>query len=55
MAAYADGVMHPSEKDVLLNVCRTLNISKHEFDHLCAMIGGMHSVHQQVVMMVHLR
>ena len=43
MAAYADGVMHPAERDVLLMVCQLLNISRHEFDHLCAMIGGMHS------------
>jgi DnaJ like chaperone protein len=43
MAAYADGVMHPAEKVVLLKICQSLNISKHEFDHLCAMIGGMGS------------
>lgn len=43
MAAYADGVMHPTEKDVLLKICQLLNISKHEFEHLCAMIGGMGS------------
>ncbi len=41
MAAYADGVMHPTEKGVLLKICQLLNISKHEFEHLCAMIGGM--------------
>ena len=41
MAAYADDVMHPAERDVLLKVCQLLNISRHEFDHLCAMIGGM--------------
>lgn len=41
MAAYADGSMHPAEKDVLLKICQVLNISRHEFDHLCAMIGGM--------------
>lgn len=41
MAAYADGVMHPQERSVLLNICQALNISRHEFDHLCAMIGGM--------------
>ena len=43
MAAYADGVMHPAERDVLLKICQLLNVSKHEFEHLCAMIGGMHS------------
>ncbi|MBL1142044.1 MAG: co-chaperone DjlA [Proteobacteria bacterium] len=42
MAAYADGVMEPSERKVLLNICQLLNISQHEFEHLCAMIGGMH-------------
>ena len=43
MAAYADGVVHPAERDVLLKVCQLLNISRHEFDRLCVMIGGMHS------------
>ena len=43
MAAYADGVMDPAERNVLLNICQLLNISQHEFEHLCAMIGGMHS------------
>lgn len=43
MAAYADGVMHPAERDVLLKVCQLLNIARHEFDHLCGMIGGMGS------------
>jgi DnaJ like chaperone protein len=41
MAAYADGVMHPAERKVLLNICQLLKISQHEFEHLCAMIGGM--------------
>lgn len=41
MAAYADGVMHLAERDVLLKICQVLHISQHEFDHLCAMIGGM--------------
>jgi len=43
MAAYADGVMHPAEREILLRVCQLLNISRREFDHLCAMIEGMHS------------
>ena len=43
MAAYADGVMHPAERGVLIKICQLLNISRHEFDHLCAMIGGMGS------------
>tara|TARA_R110002072_G_scaffold119555_2_gene252433 strand:+ start:2226 stop:3014 length:789 start_codon:yes stop_codon:yes gene_type:complete len=41
MAAYADGVMDSAERKVLLNICQLLNVSRHEFDHLCAMIGGM--------------
>jgi len=43
MAAYADGIMHAAERKVLLNICQLLKISQHEFEHLCAMIGGMHS------------
>jgi DnaJ like chaperone protein len=43
MAAYADGVMDKAERKVLLNICQLLNISQHEFEHLCAMIGGMSS------------
>ncbi|HIF50571.1 MAG TPA: co-chaperone DjlA [Thiotrichaceae bacterium] len=43
MAAYADGVMDPAERTVLLNICQILRISQHEFEHLCAMISGMHS------------
>ena len=43
MAAYADGVMHPAERELLLKLCQLLNISRHEFEHLCAMISGMHS------------
>jgi DnaJ like chaperone protein len=43
MAAYADGVMDPAERDVLLNICQILKISKHDFEHLCSMISGMHS------------
>ncbi len=43
MAAYADGVMDSAERKVLLNICQLLNISQHEFEHLCSMIGGMES------------
>lgn len=43
MAAYADGVMDPAERDVLLNICQILKISKRDFEHLCAVISGMHS------------
>ena len=41
MAAYADGVMDPAERNVLLNICQQLRISQQEFEHLCSMIGGM--------------
>ena len=40
MAAYADGVLHPAERGVLLVICRQLGISAAEFEHLCRMIGG---------------
>ena len=43
MAAYADSVMHPAERELLLKLCQQLNVSRHEFEHLCAMLGGMHS------------
>ncbi|MGB1800975.1 MAG: co-chaperone DjlA [Gammaproteobacteria bacterium] len=43
MAAYADGEMHAAERKALLNICQVLRISQHEFERLCAMIGGMHS------------
>lgn len=43
MAAYADGVMDPAERDVLLNICQQLRIPQSEFEHLCNMIGGMDS------------
>ncbi len=43
MAAFADGEMHPAERDLLLKLCQLLNISQHEFEHLCMMIGGLHS------------
>lgn len=41
MAAYADNIMHPAERRVLLRICSLLNISEHDFDHLCTMISGM--------------
>ena len=40
MAAYADGVLHPAERGVLLDICRQLGIAEAEFEHLCRMIGG---------------
>jgi len=47
MAAYADGVMDSAERDVLLNICQILKISKHDFEHLCAMISGAQSSSSQ--------
>lgn len=41
MAAFADGVLNKGEREVLMTLCRILNVSEHEFEHLCAMIGGM--------------
>ena len=43
MAAFADGVLHKGEREVLMTLCRILNVLEHEFEHLCAMIGGMHA------------
>ena len=40
MAAYADGVLHPAERGVLLDICGQLGIAAAEFEHLCRMIGG---------------
>ncbi len=46
MAAYADGELHQTERDILLNVCRLLNISQADFERLCAMIAAMHGGQQ---------
>lgn len=43
MAAYADGEFHSEERKVLLTLCQILGVSKRDFEHLCNMIGGMHS------------
>jgi DnaJ like chaperone protein len=40
MAAYADNVMHPAERRLLLEISRLLNISASEFEHLCASINS---------------
>lgn len=37
-AAYADGVMHPAEKEVLRHICRRLGISLVQFDRLEEML-----------------
>ncbi|GBE09097.1 DnaJ-like protein DjlA [bacterium BMS3Bbin11] len=42
-AAYADGVMHPKERAVLLHICRRLGISPDEFDVLAGAAGAERS------------
>jgi DnaJ like chaperone protein len=37
-AAYADGELHPAERELLLHVFGVLGFSRHEFDHLEAMV-----------------
>lgn len=51
MAAYADGVMHPAERGVLLKICQLLSVSKHEFEHLCAMFSGQSGATQQTTIL----
>jgi len=40
-AAYADGELHPAEKKLLLHVFGVLGFSRHEFDHLEAMVRAV--------------
>jgi len=42
-AAYADGVMHPKERALLLHICRRLGISPEEFDVLAGAAGAERS------------
>jgi DnaJ like chaperone protein len=37
-AAYADGELHPAERELLLHVFEVLGFSQHEFDHLEALV-----------------
>lgn len=37
-AAYADGVMHPAEREALLGICRGLGIPAHQLDRLEEML-----------------
>lgn len=39
-AAFADGVMHSTEQQVLLRICRVFGVSKRDFDVLVAAISG---------------
>jgi len=41
-AAYADGVMHANEKELLLHMCEVLGISRFEFAQLEAMVRVQH-------------
>ncbi len=43
-AAYADGVMHPKEKEALHYIANTLGFSAEELAHLEALILGQHNV-----------
>ncbi len=36
--AYADGVMHPAERDILLHICDRLGVSRLEFERLDTMV-----------------
>lgn len=44
-AAYADGVMHPSERKILLHICTRLGIDEQEFRDMAAAIAG--EIHHQ--------
>lgn len=44
-AAYADGVMHPSEREVLLYICAALRLDEQEFRRMDAAIAG--EIHHQ--------
>ncbi len=37
-AAYADGVVHPAERKVIERICEVLRFSRHEMEHLEAMV-----------------
>lgn len=39
-AAYVDGVLHPAERNMLLQICARLGISPAQFEHLDAMVRG---------------
>ncbi|MDH5785477.1 MAG: co-chaperone DjlA [Chromatiales bacterium] len=40
-AAYADGSLHPAERELLLHIFNLLGFSRHEFDHLEAMVRAV--------------
>lgn len=40
-AAYADGSLHPAERELLLYVFDMLGFSRHEFDHIEAMVRAV--------------
>ena len=37
-AAFADGVLHPAEKQALQHICDMLGFSQHEFEHLVDLV-----------------
>lgn len=39
-AAYADGVLHPKERDVLWHICRQLGVSERDFETLIGAAGA---------------
>jgi DnaJ like chaperone protein len=46
-AAYADGVMHPREMNVLRHISQRLGFSPQEFDQLLSMVEAQRRFHQQ--------
>lgn len=44
-AAYADGVMHPNERRVLVYICERLGFSVHVFAQIESMVRAQHSFH----------
>lgn len=46
-AAYADGVMHATERDLLLHICERLGFSKMQFERLDAMVRAQRFFHEQ--------
>ena len=46
-AAYADGVMHPKEQNVLRHISQRLGFSATEFEQLLTMVQAQRQFHQQ--------
>ncbi len=43
--AYADGAMHPAEREILLHICDRLGVSRLEFERLDSMIRAARGFH----------